>query len=313
MGLRFNGVDISTSGDVTFNGSSFSEVKFNTVTFWKKGTGAIDPPPTPGFCDASDGNYNGMVRIMFGYSDYDALYNIYRSEDDSAYAVVGTVSNGDSWFDDMSVTNGVTYFYKVTACWQGDDTICSGFSETDTGFPQPDDTTNPPTTAPVNLTASDAAYYNKIVLGWENGTETDATAVNIYRETTFIDSVPFGVTEYHDFGVDAGAQYSYHIAFKNGSGEGPVSNNDIGSTLDDNIYVLKAGDTMSGFLTLHSAPTSDLHAATKKYVDDAIAYAIGHHTHTIAQVSDLQHQLNRKPNGSWSRSGSTLNIDIEGS
>lgn len=33
-------------------------------------------------------------------------------------------------------------------------------------------------------------------------------------------------------------------------------------------YVLKAGDTMLGALTLAGAPTSNLHAATKKYVDD---------------------------------------------
>lgn len=33
-------------------------------------------------------------------------------------------------------------------------------------------------------------------------------------------------------------------------------------------YVLKGGDTMTGFLTLNGAPTSSLHAATKQYVDD---------------------------------------------
>lgn len=33
----------------------------------------------------------------------------------------------------------------------------------------------------------------------------------------------------------------------------------------------KAGDTMTGFLTLNAAPTSNLHAATKKYVDDGLA------------------------------------------
>lgn len=34
--------------------------------------------------------------------------------------------------------------------------------------------------------------------------------------------------------------------------------------------VAKAGDTMTGFLTLHADPTADLHAATKAYVDDSI-------------------------------------------
>lgn len=36
----------------------------------------------------------------------------------------------------------------------------------------------------------------------------------------------------------------------------------------------KAGGTMTGFITLHAAPTSNLHAATKKYVDDAKSSAI---------------------------------------
>lgn len=35
--------------------------------------------------------------------------------------------------------------------------------------------------------------------------------------------------------------------------------------------VASSGDTMTGFLTLHSNPTSNLHAATKQYVDAAVA------------------------------------------
>jgi hypothetical protein len=37
-------------------------------------------------------------------------------------------------------------------------------------------------------------------------------------------------------------------------------------------YVKRAGDTMTGALTLNAAPTLDLHAATKKYVDDNSVY-----------------------------------------
>lgn len=39
----------------------------------------------------------------------------------------------------------------------------------------------------------------------------------------------------------------------------------------DNLRVLKAGDTMTGPLVLSGAPTINLHAATKKYVDDTVA------------------------------------------
>ena len=35
-------------------------------------------------------------------------------------------------------------------------------------------------------------------------------------------------------------------------------------------FVLKAGDTMTGYLTLNADPTSNLHAATKQYVDAAV-------------------------------------------
>jgi len=262
MALRFNGAEIPASGDVRFLGASFSEVRFNGVTFWKRGGDYVEPPPTPGFCDASDGTYENMIRVQYGYSNYNADYNIYRSEDDISYSVIGTVTNGDLWFDDVSVVNDVTYYYKVTACWKDDDTVCSGFSESDTGIPKPDDTTEPPQDAPVNLVASDAVYYSKIVLGWENGSETDATHVNIYRDDYLIDSVMFGITEYQDFGVELGTTYTYYIAFKNGSGEGPASNTAEGRTLDDNIYVLKAGDTMTGHLTLSGDGVDDLHPAT---------------------------------------------------
>ena len=39
----------------------------------------------------------------------------------------------------------------------------------------------------------------------------------------------------------------------------------------DSLKVSKAGDTMTGSLTLSGAPTSNLHAATKAYVDSAIS------------------------------------------
>lgn len=57
-----------------------------------------------------------------------------------------------------------------------------------------------------------------------------------------------------------------------------------GATVQDNIniiatsFVKKAGDTMSGFLTLNADPTALLHAATKQYVDTQITTAISNVT-----------------------------------
>jgi hypothetical protein len=43
-----------------------------------------------------------------------------------------------------------------------------------------------------------------------------------------------------------------------------------GPPVDTSTLVQKAGDTMTGALTLWGAPQADLHAATKKYVDDML-------------------------------------------
>lgn len=41
-----------------------------------------------------------------------------------------------------------------------------------------------------------------------------------------------------------------------------------------NTFVNTSGDTMTGALTLSGAPTADLHAATKKYVDETVANTV---------------------------------------
>lgn len=51
------------------------------------------------------------------------------------------------------------------------------------------------------------------------------------------------------------------------------------------LKVDKGGDTMTGFLTLHADPTSNLHAATKKYVDDGLS---GHATDASLHMSAAQ-------------------------
>jgi hypothetical protein len=56
--------------------------------------------------------------------------------------------------------------------------------------------------------------------------------------------------------------------------------------------MLKTGDTMTGLLTLSGAPSSDLNAATKKYVDDTVSThaAVTLNVHGIADTSLLATQ-----------------------
>lgn len=67
-----------------------------------------------------------------------------------------------------------------------------------------------------------------------------------------------------------------------------------------NNRVAKAGDTMTGFLTLHADPTATLHAATKQYVDATAAastlkYVSPEQTITLNASIALTHGLGGRP------------------
>lgn len=51
--------------------------------------------------------------------------------------------------------------------------------------------------------------------------------------------------------------------------------------------VAKGGDTMTGPLVLPAAPTADLQAATKKYVDDSVSGAVAAHAITNAKLAQM--------------------------
>ena len=285
MSLLFNGVEIPTGGDVIFGGNSFNEVKFNGVTYWTKGSGS-DTPPVPTFCNASDGDYTTHVLVQWGYSGIDVVYKIFRD------GVVIGESSEDLWFEDSTAVELQEYEYYVTACYIVDDpSTCSGPSEIDTGFS--DDVFTPgdaPVTKPGSFTASYKIFWDTVNLGWNNGGETNADSVNIYRDDVFIDRIPFGASEYRDAAIDEGTEYVYQIAFWNVWGEGPLS--------DPSTGALKDGD----FVPPHKHEPIDLlsqgHQAGLGIDADMLDgehgsfYSPDTHTHTASEVG--------APGGSWS-------------
>lgn len=84
-------------------------------------------------------------------------------------------------------------------------------------------------------------------------------------------------------GTSAAFDGSAALSFATAIGAGVIVDADVSSsaaiaqskvaslTTDLAARVLKAGDTMSGFLTLSADPTSAMHAATKQYTDNKIA------------------------------------------
>lgn len=75
-------------------------------------------------------------------------------------------------------------------------------------------------------------------------------------------------------------------------------------------YLSKTGGTMTGSLILAADPSGALEAATKQYVDTGLAgKAASSHTHTIADVTNLQATLDGKqPAGSYAAASHTHTI-----
>jgi len=69
-----------------------------------------------------------------------------------------------------------------------------------------------------------------------------------------------------------------------GPSAGLVQWNGSAWVIDATNYVNKAGDTMTGYLTLNADPSSPLHAATKQYVDN-IATGINFHAPVVAATA----------------------------
>lgn len=76
----------------------------------------------------------------------------------------------------------------------------------------------------------------------------------------------------------------------------------------DTRFVNVSGDTMSGFLTLHSNPTSSLHAATKQYVDEVAEGLKAKPAVEVATTSNLSATYNNGTSGV----GATLTATVNG-
>lgn len=87
--------------------------------------------------------------------------------------------------------------------------------------------------------------------------------------------------------------------------------NGITWVIDTNSYVNKAGDTMTGFLTLHADPTLALQAATKQYVDNLAGGGINFHEPTYgASTANLSAIYNNGVSGVGATLTATANGEL---
>ena len=223
------------SGEIT--GTSFDDTTANfcdTYYYWVKAgcdNGWSDFSDSdsgykrltiPTDISASDGGYTNKITITWNSSTGATKYKVYRNTVDNssgASDISGEIT-GTS-FDDIIANAGQIYFYWIKAgCNNG----WSDFSDSDSGYAE--------LSVPVNVSATDGIYDDKVIITWSN--VPYALAYNIYRsELNIISNATLlgsSVTNniYIDTAIISGKKYFYWIEATANAGNSDLSESDSG-------------------------------------------------------------------------------------
>jgi len=182
-------------------------------------------------------------------------YMIYRGTSSGGEAYLTTVGNVTT-YNDTGVTNGRTYYYRVSAVNDvGEGELSVEANATPLGVPS----------APRNLVARAGDGY--VNLTWEAPDDDGGLPIvgyKIYRGTSsgnevLLTTVGNEITYYNDTGLTNGQRYYYRVSALNGVGEGElsadVSETPLGVPSAPQNLVVRAGD---GYVVLTwEAPADD--------------------------------------------------------
>ena len=130
----------------------------------------LAPPLPPTNIHASDGTYTDKVTITWTSSLGASSYDVYRSNSaDGPKTKLGGSTNALS-LTDVTAIPGVLYYYWITACHCN---LCSNFTSHDTGWRN--------FTPPINITASDGTYTDKVLVSWDP--ISGASSYKVYSAT----------------------------------------------------------------------------------------------------------------------------------
>src|SRR5262249_35921386 len=145
-------------------------------------------------------------------------YRVYRGTTSGGETLFTTLGNVTSWTD-TSVTNGTTYYYKVSAVNAVGESVASN------------ELSAMPATTPGPPTLTGAVPGNSVTLTWTPPTNTGGggiTGSKIYRGTTSGGETPLitvgNITTYTDETTTYGTTYYYEVSALTSAGEGPRSN-----------------------------------------------------------------------------------------
>ncbi|MHA2098166.1 MAG: fibronectin type III domain-containing protein [Candidatus Kariarchaeaceae archaeon] len=138
-------------------------------------------------------------------------YSIYRSNtQDGPYTWVANVTIGTTSYVDSGLTNGLPYYYVISA-----------FNLEGEG-PNSDEVSEVPRTNPDAPTDVTATYGDESIdLSWIAPVDfggTPLTGYDVYRNGTYLTSVDEATTSYSDVGLTNGVSYSYIIRALNSVG-----------------------------------------------------------------------------------------------
>jgi hypothetical protein len=185
------------------------------------------PPPAPTVPAAPSltaSGATGVVHLMWSAPPNGGStignYDVYRGTTTGGETLLTTTPGNVTSFDDTAVTNGTTYFYKVSAV--------NGVGE----GPQSNEVsaTPPAPTVPGAPSLAASAGTGVVHLSWAAPPNGGSTIGNykIYRGTsTSTESLlttVANVTSFEDTAVSNGTTYFYKVSAVNGVGEGPQSN-----------------------------------------------------------------------------------------
>src|SRR5437773_306701 len=224
-------ISLDVQGFVFWEGPYHWEL--HPFTAWKLSNSPPPPPPNsppsaPQNLAATGGNAQVTLTWQAPASDGGSPitnYKIYRGLAPTTETLLTTVGNVLT-YTDSAVTNGVTYYYQVSAVNSPGEGAKSNEASATPNTPPPPPT---PPSAPTNLVATGGNA--QVGLTWQapasNG-GSPITNYKIYRggapSTETLLTTVGNLTSYSDSGVTNGVTYYYQVSAVNNVGEGPRSN-----------------------------------------------------------------------------------------
>jgi fibronectin type 3 domain-containing protein/peptidoglycan/xylan/chitin deacetylase (PgdA/CDA1 family) len=175
---------------------------------------------------------NGASSITLNWTaSTDATgYNVYRATTSGgSYVKVNNAPTSATSYTDTGLSEGTTYYYKLTAVNSAGESAQSANASAATATAVP---TVP--NAPVGLTAA-VNGTSSITLNWT--ASTDATGYNLYRAATSdgsyvkVNNAPASAISYTDTGLLGGTTYYYKLTAVNSVGESAQSDSTSAKTI----------------------------------------------------------------------------------